>query len=487
MSSSAEAIRAQKQFLETVFTKKTLEDPRQKHPAAVRWQLCVKLLQQGGSSRWPTQKAELPLLATMMLDAFALVKISGGDLQTFSLGNFSGYGDEGVQRKIKSRVNDYHHFQDLMAELSVAAWHQSEGHSVIPFEKEGWCDLKIVFAADDLPILLECKRIHVPTITRLAKHITKANKQIRQTCMAAYGVVVLDVTMFLSKSEQVLSDETPREIAAVVEPIRAMLSGPKNRSIGRVLLTWDEAGIVGTPPDRTLAVLRRSIRAIDHEPSVGVFRLPDTAPAFQGSTAWSAIDWDQSGERIERLRPSNLMKECKQWFSFTNEELIDSFVHYDKWQRIMLDENHYFILFARRSPDKSSFILAVASREGTVLNLQFALRTPPSLYNELDLLTAHEMLEFLVSKYGLEVTVGGISSRFIAQRRIELAEGDMPSFGVKTNQGDSALLFALVKMVERRAKSSILNCAFVFALDKTRLSADLPSKPGEQAKKEAIN
>jgi hypothetical protein len=88
----ADFIRAQKRLLEDLFEKETLEDARGRHPAAVRWQMCVKLLQQGGVIRWPTQKDELPLIGAMMLDASTFIKVSGGSLQAFGLGDLSGYG-----------------------------------------------------------------------------------------------------------------------------------------------------------------------------------------------------------------------------------------------------------------------------------------------------------------------------------------------------------------------------------------------------------
>lgn len=477
MNSSVEFIRAQRQLLEASFAKTTLEALRASHPAAVRWQLCRTMLQQGGVIRWPTQRQELPILASMMLDAAAFIRVSDGDLQAFSLGDLSGYGDAAVQRKIQSRLNDPNQFQDLMAELSLAAWHQFEGHAVTPYETDGWPDLKVVFAADDLPILLECKRLHVTSSTRLAKQITKANRQIRHAQIAAYGIVALDVTTALSGGLRELSDDIPEEIALLVEPVRAALSGPKNRSVDRVLLIWDDVGMLGDPPKPTAIFLRRRFLVVDHEPVAGVRSVPQTARTFQGNTVMLALSWDQSTTGIETIRSSDLMKECSHWFSFTNDELLESFVHNDKCERIPLKEDAYFILFARRSTAKRSFILALGSRSDTVLNLQFALRTPPHLYDELDLFSASEMLERLVAEYGLEVVVGGISSRFVARHRFEIAPGYNSPLSQVRNEQDHSVLHSMILRIDRLEDVCLVDCAMVFALDRTKLAADLAAQP----------
>jgi hypothetical protein len=170
------------------------------------------------------------------------------------------------------------------------------------------------------------------------------------------------------------------------------------------------------------------------------------------------------------------MAECRRLFSFSDEELIDAFVRRDKWQLIPGDASPPFILFARRSTvsGRPSFILALAGRAGPTLNLQFAIRIPPRLYEEMDLLTSYEMLEHLIAEYGLEVTIGGLTGRFIPRHHFELSDDlqNAPLLQIK-NKGNHSFLHSMMLKINPREGGYTVDCAFVFALDRTKLESDL--------------
>src|SRR5262249_29286834 len=147
----------------------------------------------------------------------------------------------------------------------------------------------------------ECKRLETFSEGRIAKHIQKANKQLKAAGSIGLGIVVLDVTSALP-FEVELSDETPIEIGAIAGSVAAAISGPKNRSVSRVVLVWDEAGILGVPPDRTMIHLRRRFLFVDHSPSDEVKAIPKGTPLFEGSTVLFRIKWDASAIGIETLR-----------------------------------------------------------------------------------------------------------------------------------------------------------------------------------------
>jgi len=472
-------IRLQMRLLEELFEPRTLRDPHQRHPAAQRWQLCLRILQQGGVIRWPEQKAELPLIARMVLDSTSFVEISGGDLRTLSLGDLAGYGDAAVQRKIQTRLGDASQFEDLMVEVSIAAWHQREGHTVIPSEASGWPDLRIDIESLELPILLECKRTNSTTGRGVKKDITKANKQIKEVGISSHGVAFLDITAAVPQ-QTVLSDATPLEVLEILERVRAALSGPKHRSVGRAIVVWDDAGILGEPPGPTTVFLRRCFANIDHGPDPNVRVLPATAPTFRGSTTVFAMEWDTSAIGIDRIVPSDLMKECNQWFSFSDNELIDAFVNRNKWQPIALGDNEKLFLFMGVSTHhgKRTLILAFAGRNDSALNLQFALRLPERYIERTDLLTPLESVEVVTSDYGLDLTIGELTARFFPHHRVALIDqGGLSSLAIIHNPEQHAVLQSMLVKVIASEQGVVAECAFAFALDRTRLLADLNASP----------
>jgi hypothetical protein len=170
------------------------------------------------------------------------------------------------------------------------------------------------------------------------------------------------------------------------------------------------------------------------------------------------------------------MKECSAWFNFTTEELIDAFNRRDKWQLIPVASDAELVLFARRTVlnGRPAYTLALASRADNRLNLQFAIRIPPVLYDEIDLLTPLEMLQLTVERYGLAVTVDGITAFLVLRHSFEAQVAD--DLGCLTqvhNPDNHAFLHLLLVKISPKPPGFAVDCAFVFALDQTRLQMDL--------------
>jgi hypothetical protein len=328
----------QKELLEHLFRKETLESPGSRHEAAFRWRLITKILKQGSAIIWPTQREETRLLAATLLDGATFMTITEkvDQMQPIDL---SEYGDTAVQTKITSRINDPKQFLDLMVELSLAAWHKREGHRITPFEKEGWPDLAVDVEGFEYPIFLECKRVEAFSKQRLAKHIQKANSQLKKVGTPSYGVVLLDWTAAIGSEIAPIHDETPHIIVQLLALIRHAISGAKNRSVSRVIVVWDDAGVLGEPPARSAIFLRRNSAFIDHEPVAGITLIPPELPLFRGTTIELMVQWDTTALGIKALQCSELMKECCTWFDFRDEELIDAFTYRDKWQLITIGVN----------------------------------------------------------------------------------------------------------------------------------------------------
>jgi hypothetical protein len=417
----------------------------------------------------------------MLLDSTTFVTISGGDPGNLRIGNLSGYGDDAVQRKIRSRLPDPRQFDALMLEISTAAWHQSQGHHIKPLEDEGLPDLRVAIQGIDLPLYVECKRLTTSSEAGIQKRIRYANRQIKAVGDPCYGVVILDVSGAVGAITN-LSDEIPKAVRTILHYVDGALTGPKNRSVSRVIVTWDDMGIMGQPPERTSVFLRRNIKHLNHDPVDGVLSLPGEIELFQGQTVFYALVWDESVAGVTHLIFSDLMKECQQCFGFSQDELIDTFNRRDKLEPVRIDEKTDVLLFARRITwqEERAYILACAKREDAALNLQFAFTLPPKIYSLVDLLTPIEMLATFADHYGLPVAIGNHVARFIYRRRFLIpAESEgAPLVGINNPQKHSFIQSMMLKVARDDAQISV-DCALVFAIDKTLLLADLGKAVGE--------
>ena len=291
--SSLEFFVLQKRLLEELLPSGWFDDERNiAHPAFIRWNLCQIILNRGGIQ---FQEDHLPTIARMLYDAMILTQVSGGDPKLFRLGRFGQYGDDKVRRKIRSMVTDPRKFEDVMVELAFGAWHLSKSnHSVTPLEEEGLPDLKLDIADSTLPVYSECKRLTTMLPNRFQRVLRKANNQIKATAERCYGIAVLDVSALVSNVAQ--TDEVPSEILEICRVVGPIVTGAKNRSLGGVLLLWDDYGVLGVPPEPSLVFLRRRHEFISHSPGGGIETIPDDMELYKGATALCRLDWRPTEE-----------------------------------------------------------------------------------------------------------------------------------------------------------------------------------------------
>ncbi len=290
-----EFFRLQKEILEKFFPLNWFTETSEKnHPAFLRWMLCNKILQQRGVIKFPDQETELLEIGRLVLDSAILVTLTQGNLSQLKFGSLDLYGDKAVQKKIRSRITNPEQFEDIMVELSFGAWHEMVKHSVIPLEIESYPDLELKIVGIDIPIFVECKHLRSASENRLNKEITKANSQIKATGIPCYGIGFFDVSIPVSMG-QVEDDEFPMRLQEIIEIVQSTISGPKNRSIGVVLLAWDDYNIMGEPPDLTQITFRRRHVRIPHSPSKDVMEIPEDLRLFDGYTTIYNLHWKPRG------------------------------------------------------------------------------------------------------------------------------------------------------------------------------------------------
>jgi hypothetical protein len=268
--------RAQQVLLEGLFPSGWLTKAKNAaHPAALRWRLLQRVIDQRGIMLFPEQDADLPLLSRTVLDGALIAQATEGDVSNLMAGPLSKYGSIDVGKKIRSQVTSPDAFEDIMLEVSFAAWHKMvPRHAVDPLEVAG-ADFKIRLP-DDALLVPECKRIVSATERRLTKEVQYANRQIKQI-PGDYGVAVFDVSIAAQAAHAEFVDEAPAVIRDLERLVIPALSGPKNRRVAEVILLWD-VYLVQKP----IVLMNRRYRRIAHRPDPGVRRIPAEVAVYSG-------------------------------------------------------------------------------------------------------------------------------------------------------------------------------------------------------------
>ena len=274
-----EAARREKAILERLFGYKWFyEKGNEKHPAYKEWRMCVQLIQRGGFKPDPEEFDRMIPAARATLDAYLLIRLSEGDIKRFTLGRLASIGDEAVQKKITSRIEDPEEFEDILVELYTAAWHKKEGRTMALREVEGFPDVRVKIDSVPQPILIECKRVTVATSNRIGQVIKKASSQIEVGSQGpdadAYGAVVLDFTG--SEGAQPYSGRSiPTRIEDAMLQVKRALSGEKNHHVKSAIVVWDEYQKIGTMPDPVQLLLGRRAELVNHSLNKSPLRLAD--------------------------------------------------------------------------------------------------------------------------------------------------------------------------------------------------------------------
>ncbi len=276
-------IQKQIEILETTFPKNFfLRKSVKNHPAYKRWELCKRIIGQGGKIL-SDQQSEFPLIGRIILDSAILISASRGNLQELKFGSINLFGNDEVINKIQKRVIDPQSFEDTMVELSFAAWHLTKSHEVELLETEGFPDIKIRIPTFDIPAYAECKRISADTLNNFKMVLKKASKQIGATNTQCYGIAALDISTPVT-IHQVTDDALPEKVKHIVAQVEKIVSGEQNRNVGIVALIWDDFIVHGTLPQFTLIAYRRGFVLVRHSSKEVKRVVPDDLPVFEGFT-----------------------------------------------------------------------------------------------------------------------------------------------------------------------------------------------------------
>lgn len=466
-----EFFQRQKEILEKLFSPEWfLETKQRNHPAYLRWALYRKIIEQEGMVRFPEQKEELHKIGRIMLDSYILVALTEGDPQQLKLGSLDLYGDEAVQKKIYSRIKNSKQFEDLIVELYVGAWHKTKNHIVEPMEKEGHPDLRVEIPDINIPIFIECKHLWTDSKRRLRQRIRKANEQIKKAAdeikIPSYGAVILDVSIPVA-ARQVENNNLSDKLQEMIDVVQSALSGQKNPSIGTAILVWDDYMILGDPPNSTLVAFRRRYKRVLHKDMA----IPEKLPLFEGYTTEYWLHWIPREQPIEEYVFTDLFKEeCQDKFHISQRDVVETIQKHDKEEPVIFNEQKELVFFSRRIPSECEFYMLVcAERRAQSLIIYWSFKIFTDLCQEIHLLSPIQLLARFADAYGLPVTIGDLTSKFIFAHRIGVSSPEPTRLiSIHNPENHSFMNCLSLKVSQKDRTSFIADCALVFCIDTTR-------------------
>jgi hypothetical protein len=168
--------------------------------------------------------------------------------------------DAKSRKMVLSRVADPGQFDDVMAELHCWGWLRKQGWSADLVEEESEPDIRITAP---VTTSAEVKRIRVETSTnRVQDVIEKANKQIKRVRPDGAGVLYI----YISREEgrAALDDRVPNDVDAHLSRVRRRMASGQCRSVGVVVVMWDDVMIMADRLDLLMVVTRRRSIAVPH-------------------------------------------------------------------------------------------------------------------------------------------------------------------------------------------------------------------------------
>ena len=255
-------VKAQRQVLEGLFDSEWFSRPyKRQHPAYQRWDLCNGILNRGARISFENQED----LADLIFDNFGIVQVTQGKVDDFVLGKLANYGDENVQKRLRTIIDDPHQFLDLLFEINYAAWQIARGHQIRAFESEGLPDFEITIEPFGFLVATDCKRVRADTSdARFRKLILKANKQIKNLGKECPGLAVIDISAKLPQHVASRDSLLPH-VDRICQILKQYLKRD-NSSVSGSLVTWRSIQVLPMTDGSggTLCVLNQHSKFVRH-------------------------------------------------------------------------------------------------------------------------------------------------------------------------------------------------------------------------------
>jgi hypothetical protein len=244
------------------------------------------MIEQGGVFKYPEQQGEIIDIAQIVLTSSLVTSVAGGTIQGIEGGNVENFSGPGTGRNWKGLARDPQQFNDALLEMRLAAWHTTRGNVIRGTGDVGGPDFIVDIPDSSNRSCLECKNLL--SQKQLGKRLEKANKQIRPYRESHYGVVALKAPGALLK---VANDDIPEHINEYKKEIENKLGGENFKSVNSVILLWDDAIVLGNPPQKMSVALRSRYLEIKHSPTERMRPLPESLSFYEGFTVYYSMNF----------------------------------------------------------------------------------------------------------------------------------------------------------------------------------------------------
>jgi hypothetical protein len=272
--------------LETLFEDMGLKALRARvpqHPAVQRYDALLATVS-GVAIRWPDETDQVATVGTAFLDSLEFDSSPIGE-------TWSRLADSGTLHQIRSRLRDPEQFLDQLAVLRCWSLITNAGTPAEIRELEGFPDIQAHPSADD--VWVEVKRIRPGTpATRVRAVLKKANSQLKKAHADASGIAYVAIERPIVSAA--LDDSIPSFVTECIGEAKRELASGNSKSVGRVIIVWDDLIVLGEPPQATMYFFRRRTISLDHHGPRSIPTLA-TGEAF-GRTVALSLNWEPGNE-----------------------------------------------------------------------------------------------------------------------------------------------------------------------------------------------
>lgn len=222
-----------------------------RHPALEAIDICDRMINQNGILKWPENESIIDRILAVVLDSYIICKCSSGKINEFNLGYFANYGDEQVQKRLKTRLENENNFLSLMTEFSCGAlYYNNRDYQLIALDDTSrrLPDFKLISVSPPAIIAFECKRIMANRLSKknIKEDIEDTNNKLKcfsiQYGYLVCGVAVLDLSNVIKAKKVTLiqhQQNIPTDVHQAKQIVESLITH-RYSSVSGVLILWNE-------------------------------------------------------------------------------------------------------------------------------------------------------------------------------------------------------------------------------------------------------
>lgn len=463
-------IRAQMTALGSMFNDPGLDRLRRRspaHPAVQRYERLAPMAERVSFDP-ADELATLLDVSSAMFDRHAwLVDAEGGDYWQI-------IPEEEARRVLRSRLADPAVFGDVVTELFFWGYLRGKGARVDLSAVTGMPDLRV--GRNGTTVWADAKRIRAGTNPlRVRKVIGKASSQVKLADPSGVGAALLFVERHGLRAN--LDDRTPSDVAPYLLAVEREMGSNGSRSIGQVVVVWDDYMVMDDAGPRRSYYVRRRSSIVRHQHPRAAPLLPDD---FWDVGLTVVMSVGHSGQPPAGSLPPIAVGNTVIATSFRELTELHQGVRMGQALEVLADHDGEFregcgdfdfLAVSRKvglAPNQA--VLLVLGRRfddgRTIVEAGFRLVPSPSAGDDVDVLAGdpRRVIDGLVARFGVLIRAGGKTGTLLRDVVVfQPTEARLPPIEPVAPQDTDTFIYAVVVPAGQGLNSQIVRWAF--ALD----------------------